>query len=72
MVIIFKSGPLHSVILLFFLAVLFFHILQIFIILQILYISVGDAVIAFCYAIISTVSCLSIVVLCEVTVIKPK
>lgn len=76
MVIIFKSRPLYSVILLFFLAVLFFHILQIllffFRILQILCISVGDVVIALCYVIISTVSCLSIMVLCEVTVIKPK
>ena len=76
MVIIFKSGPLYSVILLFFLAVPFFHILQIlrffFSILQILCISVGDVVIALCYVIISTVSCLSIVVLCKVTVVKPK
>ena len=76
-VIIFKSGPLYSVILLFFLAVPFFHILQIllffcFSILQILCISVGEVVIAHCYVIISTVSCLSIVVLCKVTVVKPK
>lgn len=40
-----------------------------FSVLQILCISVGSVVIALCYVITSTVSCLSIVVPCKVTVI---